>query len=87
MRQTMKSKPIKNGFKLWTCCDDRGYTYQFEIYHGTQIGNTEAKRTRKNEATGQVVLDLCAPLANKGHIVAFYSFFTSLSVMNKLYES
>ena len=84
MRQTMKSKPIKSGFKLWSRCDDRGYTYQFEIYHGTRIGNAEAKRTRKNEATDQVVLDLCAPLANKGHIVAFDSFFTSVSVLDKL---
>jgi hypothetical protein len=34
-----------------------------------------------------VVLDLCALLANKGHIVAFDSFFTSASVLDKLYES
>jgi hypothetical protein len=83
----MKSKPIKSGFKLWSRYDDRVYTYQFEIYHGTRIGNAEAKRNRKNEATDQVFLDLCAPLANNGHIVAFDSFFTSVSVMDKLYES
>jgi hypothetical protein len=84
MRQTMKSKPIKSGFNLCSRCDDQGYTYQFKIYHGTQIGNAEAKRNRKNEATDQVVLDLCAPLAEKWHIVAFDSFFTSVSVMDKL---
>jgi hypothetical protein len=83
----MKSKPIKSGFKIWSRCDYRGYTYQFEIYHGTRIGNAEAKRARTNEARDQVVLDLCAPLANKGHIIAFDSFFTSVYVMDKLYES
>ena len=25
MRHTMKSKPIKSGFKLWNHCDDLGY--------------------------------------------------------------
>jgi hypothetical protein len=30
---------------------------------------------------------MCASLVNKGHIVAFDSFFTSISVMDKLYES
>jgi hypothetical protein len=34
-----------------------------------------------------VVLDVCAPLTNNGHIVAFDSFFTSVSVMDKFYES
>ena len=61
--------------------------YRFKIYHGSRIGNVEAKRNRKNETKDQVVLDLCAPLVNKGHIIAFDSFFTSISVMNKLYES
>jgi hypothetical protein len=84
MRQTMKSKPIKSGFKLWSHCNDQGYTYRLEIYHGTRIGNAEVKWTCKNEATDQVVLDLCAPLANKGHIVTFDSFFTSVSVLDKL---
>jgi hypothetical protein len=26
MRQTMKRKPIKSGFKLWSRCNDQGYT-------------------------------------------------------------
>jgi hypothetical protein len=32
--QTMKGKPIKNGFKIWSRCCSRGYTHQFEMYHG-----------------------------------------------------
>jgi hypothetical protein len=55
----------------------------------TDVGLETRKQARihKNETTHQVVLDLCAHLANKGHIVAFDSFFKSISLMDKPYES
>ncbi len=34
IRERMKDKPIKNGFKILSRCDSEGYTYRFEIYQG-----------------------------------------------------
>ena len=41
MRQYMKNKPIKWGFKFWFCCGAKsGYLYEFDMYLGKK-GNTE----------------------------------------------
>jgi hypothetical protein len=82
LRQTMKGKPIKSGFKIWSRCCSRGYTYNFEIYHGARIGET-LKDSNFTMVEG-VVLDLCKPLAKNGHVVAFDRFFTSIALLDEL---
>jgi len=86
LRQTMKNKPIKSGFKIWSRCCLRGYTYMFEIYHGARIGEKQG-RSRKNEAVERVVVDLCEPLTGQGHVVAFDRFFTSIGLLDRLREN
>ena len=82
LRQSVRNKPIKSGFKLWSRCDKNGYTYQFEVYTGkTAVGQAPS---RKGESPGDIVLRLCDSLANKGHIVAFDSYFTSVRLMDEL---
>lgn len=85
LRQTMKGKPIKSGFKIWSRCCLRGYTYKFEIYHGSRLGERQG-RSRNNEAVERVVVDLCQPLAGQGHVVAFDRFFTSIALLDKLHK-
>jgi tetratricopeptide (TPR) repeat protein len=51
----------ESGFKIWSRCCSRGYTYNFEIYHGARIGET-LKDSNFTMVEG-VVLDLCKPLA------------------------
>jgi hypothetical protein len=82
LRQSMKGKPIKSGFKIWSRCCTRGYTYQFEIYHGSRL--SVAPKSRNNDLVEGVVLDLCRPLAEQGHVVAFDRFFTSIDLLDKL---
>ena len=37
MRQYIKNKPVKWGFKLWCRCDSKtGYTYRFAVYREKQ---------------------------------------------------
>lgn len=86
LRQTMKGKPVKSGFKIWSRCCQRGYTYKFEIYHGARLGEKQG-RSRNNEAVERVVVDLCQPLTGQGHVVAFDRFFTSLALLDKLHEN
>jgi hypothetical protein len=82
LRQMMKGKPIKSGFKILSRCCSRGYTYKFEIFYGAQISKTP-KDSNFTMMEG-VVLDLCEPLEKKGHVVAFNHFFTSIALLDKL---
>jgi hypothetical protein len=82
LRQTMKGKPIKSGFKIWSRCCSRGYTYKFDIYHGARI--CETPKDSNFTMVEEVVLDLCGPLAKNGHVVAFDRFFTSIALLDEL---
>ena len=53
MKQDVKKKPIKWGFKYWYRCDsETGYVYQLELYQGRK------KKMELNLGLS-VVLDLC----------------------------
>ena len=65
-------------------CDNQGYTYQLESYDTTRVGPNETNR--ENDFMDKVFYDLCVPLSKQGHIVAFDSFSTSVSLMDKLYS-
>ena len=82
IRQSVRNKPIKSGFKLWSRCGPSGYTYQFEVYTGKTAAGLAT--SRKGESPGNIVLRLCDSLVDKGHIVAFDSYFTSVNLMDEL---
>ncbi len=86
LRQTMKKKPFKSGFKIWNRCCQKGYTYSFEIYQGARFGEKQG-RSRSNEAVERVVVDLRQPLTDQGFVVAFERFFTSIALLDKLREN
>jgi hypothetical protein len=86
LRQTMKNKPVKPGFKIWTCCCSRGFPFIFEKDHGARFGK-EQRRFRNNEAAERVVADVCQPLTEQGHVVAFDRFFTSIAFLEKFQEN
>ena len=79
IRQFVKGKPIRFGFKLWVLADMAGYTLDFDVYTG-----------RRNQA-GQhglaydVVVNLCQHLANQGYRVYFDCFFTSPILIQDLF--
>lgn len=68
MKQYVKSKPIRWGFKLWMrACSKTGYVYEFDIYTG--------KKDNPDVGLGEsVVLQLTEKMINTGTIVAFDNF-------------
>ena len=82
LRQTMKGKHTKSGFKIWSRCCNRSFTYQFEIYLGSRLG--VVPKIRNNDSVERVVLDLYRPLADQEHVVDFDRFFTSIELLDKL---
>ena len=77
IKQFIRGKPIRFGFKEWALCSSSGYTYKFSVYQG-------ASSTPREHPLGcHVVLDLLRD-APVGIAVYFDNFFTSISLMKEL---
>ena len=80
MRQYMKNKPIKWGFKFWfRSAAKTGYLHQFDIYTGR-------KRDTEYGLSENVVLSLCEPLSGSFCHVYFDNFYTSPILLKKLLD-
>ncbi|XP_071480251.1 piggyBac transposable element-derived protein 4-like [Diadema antillarum] len=82
MRQYIKDKPVKWGFKLWVLADaDTGYTSNFFVYTGKQDGN------RLQHGLGYtVVFDLLEEYLGQGYCVYIDNFYTSVQLLKDLYK-
>ena len=81
MKQYLKNKPIKQGFKYWYRCDsETGYVYHLELCQG--------KKEKRELSLGLiVVLDLCQVLKDTYCQVFFDNFFNSPSLIQKLHNN
>lgn len=80
MKQYVKNKPIKWGFKFWyRCASSTGYLYQLELY----LGKKES--AEENLGPG-VVLKMTEGLENTFCTIFFDNFFNSPSLIVKLYD-
>ena len=78
-KQYLKNKPIKWGFKWWCrACSDTGYLYEFQLY----LGKNESPEYGLGES---VVLSLSEKLRNTYCCLYFDNFFSSPTLINKLY--
>ncbi|XP_060863344.1 piggyBac transposable element-derived protein 4-like [Metopolophium dirhodum] len=80
LKQYMKDKPVKRGYKVWMLCDSSGYNLKFEVYTGKKEGTVEAG------LGGRVVLDLCKELENKNHVVYMDNFFSNNQLQRGEYD-
>lgn len=78
MKQFMRDKPIKRGYKIWMLCDESAYNLKFQIYVGKDKNKVECGLGER------VVLDLTSGLEGKNHIVYMDNFFSSLQLYEKL---
>ena len=80
MKQYVKNKPIKWGFKFRFCCASKtGYLYQFDFYLG--------KKEKTEENLGpSVVFKMIECLENSYCTVFFNNFFNSPSLITKLHD-
>ncbi|XP_046987055.1 piggyBac transposable element-derived protein 4-like [Schistocerca americana] len=80
MKQYMRDKPIKRGYKVWMLCDKTSYNLKFDIYTG-KVGDTV--QTGLGE---HVVLSLSSELVNKGHYLYFDNYFNSYNLLAGLQQ-
>ena len=79
--QYMPAKPIKHGIKVYClCCAATGMLYAFEIYTGAESG--------MDGSPTEVVMRLLSSAGTVfGRILYTDNFYTSLDVMEKVYDS
>jgi DNA excision repair protein ERCC-6 len=80
IKQFIKGKPIRFGYKLWAMCGDNGYCYNFSLYCGKSL------ETTSNIPLGsQVVLSLLNCIQNPSkHKLFFDNYFTSHDLLVQL---
>lgn len=85
LKQYIKGKPIRFGYKLWALCGSNGYCYKFDLYSGK---STSAEGSNSQQPLGsRVVMDLlkCVEDPNS-HIIFFDNFFNSHKLLKDLRE-
>ena len=80
MKQYIKNKPIKWGFKWWCMCESKtGYLYQFDLYLGK---NSDAALGVRES----VVLFLSRKLIGSHCALYFDNFFNSPTLIQMLFD-
>lgn len=78
LKQYMRDKPIKRGYKVWMLCDESSYNLKFEVYTGKTLGSTEVG------LGGKVVQTLMSGLEGRHHIVFMDNYFSSYDLFSNL---
>ncbi|XP_060845357.1 piggyBac transposable element-derived protein 3-like [Rhopalosiphum padi] len=79
LKQYLKSKPKKWGFKIWVQAGTNGYVHCFELYQG-------ASKDKKSlfGPIGDTVLKLCHSIHGENHKLFMDNLFTTVPLLRKL---
>ena len=77
MKQYIRSKPTRWGYKIWCIASD-GYLLNFDVYKGKQ------RRGSDNISIHQTVVKLVQPYSHRGHILYLDNLFTSPALFDHL---
>ena len=81
IKQFIRGKPVRFGFKEWALCSTSGYTYKFFVYQGAN-----AQPRPKDVLLGtEVVMNLLEKIPC-GVSVFFDNFFTNMDLIKSLTE-
>lgn len=82
MRQFIKSKPVKWGFKLWMRCGSKsGYTHDIDVYTGKS--NDQSSSVGLGE---KVVFNLTKSLIGTGCMVFMDNFFVTMFIHHSTFS-
>ena len=81
MKQFIKDKPVRWGFKFWVLtCPEIGYTYKFEVCTVKRLTET------KNGLGYDVVMNLMNGMFRQGYHLFVDNFYSSPQLFSDLYE-
>ena len=91
LKQAIRLKPIRFGFKVWALCDPSGYLVAFELYQGANFGGDSRVDEELGKCSGTVIHLLDKVLAedkfqhHQFHVM-FDNLFTSAPLLRALKE-
>lgn len=78
IKQFIKGKPVRFGYKLWALCGVSGYCYNFSLYTGKDAENSHGAGDGLGSRVVKKLLEVCKdPTA---HVVYFDNFFSSMQL-------
>ena len=78
IKQFIRGKPVRFGYKFWFLCSSDGYPYNFELYKG-RVGD------RKTQLGREVVTNMAKVIKEPAnHILHHDNFFTSKDLLEEL---
>ena len=90
LKQSIRNKPIRFGFKAWCLCTPKGYMAMFELYQGKAICPNSTENIKAVGAAGASVLDLLDLLPEVKKILPYHlhadNFFTSHKLVDVLIQ-
>lgn len=78
MKQFIRGKPIRFGFKFWCLCTYGGYLIKFDAYTGK--GDKIEGKTLGSSVTEK----MCLPLLQEQSVIFIDNYFTSISLLETL---
>jgi hypothetical protein len=81
MKQYMRAKIVKWGYRVWKLCDDNtAYVLKFDVFTGAQ------KDRVAHGLAYSVVMDMMAQYLDKNHVVVMDNYFTSVPLFLNLLD-
>ncbi|XP_028658906.1 piggyBac transposable element-derived protein 2-like [Erpetoichthys calabaricus] len=79
LKQFIKGKPIRFGYKYWAICSSEGYCYTFSLYCGKETTATDVP------LGSRVVLNAVQHIADpSSYALYFDNFFTNMDLLSQL---
>lgn len=88
LKQAIRNKPIRFGFKAWCQCSPDGYCLMFDLYQGASLSPRAEEKNQLVGKSGATVLDLLdnmrEDLKQLPFHIYFDNFFTSVPLLQEL---
>lgn len=91
LKQAIRNKPIRFGFKSWVLCTVSGYVICFELYQGKGIGQYHVENVAAVGVASGTLLDLIDLIPEEKKSLAYHFFgdnyFSSMKLLDELTAS
>ena len=91
LKQAIRNKPIRFGFKAWVLTTVSGYVVTFDLYQGKGVGEHHAENVEAVGAAGATLLDLVDLIPEDKRYLAYHffgdNFFSSMKLIDELSAS
>jgi len=91
LKQAIRNKPIRFGFKAWVLTTVSGYVVTFDLYQGKGVGEYHAENVEAVGAAGATLLDLVDLIPEDKRYLAYHffgdNFFSSMKLIDELSAS